>query len=272
MTNQIIETSEFLKSLEVKFGKIRLITGLMGNWYSYHNKLFFDCQENDRNECAKKLFVNPDLDTLIVYFLVKNRDGYQLRDSRFKNIYDHNLKRMINHFHKVLEPSVKHGLQVGGLTYESCIGYGVKIIKHNRPTLANVDDIRQIIEKATGMKYKIINKPNNSEVNLIPNVVKQNDQIIITSVKILSDTIIIFGLKDKTLVKPNDDSSPEWKTYLKKVAWKDAMTLNVREKYYGILVIFDPHVVRYKVELNYPVEKKKLDMAFQALKEINNYK
>ncbi len=77
----------------------------------------------------------------------------------------------------------------------------------------------------------------------------------------------LFAPKDKILEKPKEETGKEWGKYIKSVEWKDAMSLTIREKYYGILLTFDPKTTSFRVELIYPVEKEKLRKACSALSE-----
>jgi hypothetical protein len=265
--SSVIETTKLLKDLEAKYGKISLVTGSMGELYYSKEKIFFTCEDDDKINCVEDIFVSPNLETLIVYFLVKDKNAYQLRDARFKNIYDQNMKRMINHYHKVLEPSVKHGLKVGGFEYERCVGYGSVIIKVKKHTISDMKEIQRIIEEETKLDYRLNRGKESWEAELVPLKDGLEKKPSVASVRLFKDTLVLFGPLDTTLIKPKEDTGLEWDDYEKKVAWKDAMTLTIREKYYGILVNFDPSNTSYKVELNYPVEIEKLRMACKALDE-----
>ncbi len=265
--DDVVEDSKLLEELEVKYGKMRRVTGTMGKWFSRSLKFFFDCDDEDREGCADKMFSSADLDTLIVYFVVKGQDGYQLRDSRFKNIYSQNLRRMIKHFQTVLEPSVRHGLQVGGLAYMECIGYGAVIEARVKQTISDISKIKRIVEEETGLKYQVTEEKDNSDVKILNPLEQGAKPISVAQVRISGNTLALYAPKDKTLEKPAVKSGPEWEKYLKSVAWKDAMSLTIREKYYGILVTFDADTTSFKVELNYPVEEEKLRKACHAVDE-----
>ncbi|MFQ6134910.1 MAG: hypothetical protein ACE5KU_03730 [Nitrososphaerales archaeon] len=266
-TEDVVEASKLLEELEAKYGRMRRVTGTIGKWFSRRLKLFFDCEDDDKKGCAEEIFSSPDLDTLIVYFIVKGQDGHQLRDSRFKNIYGQNLQRMIEHFHTVLEPSIKHGLQLGRLTYVECIGYGAVIEERMKQTISDISEIKRIVEEETGLKYQIIEETDTPDVKILQPSEEEGKPISVACVRISGDTVTLYAPKDKTLEKPEVESGPEWEKYLKSVAWKDAMSLTIREKYYGILVTFDADTTRFKVELNYPVEEEKLRKACHAIDE-----
>jgi len=127
MNQYIIESTRFIEELESKYGMMRKLTGTIGKWFNPNLRLFFDCENTNISKCADKVYSTSNPDSLIVFFIVQSKDGYQLRDSRFKNIYDQNLSLMIERFHKVLEPSIKFGLQMGNLIYIECVGYGAVI-------------------------------------------------------------------------------------------------------------------------------------------------
>lgn len=265
-SSSIIEASKFLDKLQADYGKLRMITGKIGKWYYPDLKIFFDCTEGDKGECAKNILNERDLDSMIVYFIVEGEDGFQLRDSRFKNIYGQNLERMISHFHMVLEPSIQHGLQVGGLKYIKCIGYGAIIESREIETVENIEEIRKIIEEETMIAFRLEDDKNKAGVKLlIPKSFEDNKSIHIVRI---SDTMLsIYAPKNKNIEKPESHTGPEWNNYLKQVTWKDAMSLPIREKYYGILVTFDAETASFKVDLAFPVEEEKLRKACQALIE-----
>jgi len=262
----IIEASEFLDSLKSEYGKLRMITGNIGKWYYPKLKIFFDCPIGDKAECARNILTDRDLGSMIVYFIVEGKDGFQLRDSRFKNIYGQNLERMISHFHMALEPSIRHGLQVGGLKYIRCIGYGAIMESRDIDTIENIEEIVKIVEQETKLQFRIEDdKENPGGKILFPLYSRDNGSI--DRIRISDDMISIYAPKNKNIDKPESHSGPEWNNYLKKVTWKDAMSLPIREKYYGILVTFDSETASFKVDLTFPVEEEKLRKACHALIE-----
>ncbi len=263
----IVESSRYLEELEAKYGKLRRITGLIGKSFSREQRLFFDCNnEFDLAGCVEQIISSPNLETLIVYFIVKAQDGsYQLRDSRFKNIYGQSLKRMIEHFHNILEPSIRHGMQVARLVYIECVGYGVIIEERVADTVSDILEITKILQEETGAKYEAVELQ--GSVVIRPVVRREQQPPTIEEIRITGETLVLYAPQDKTLKKPKLESTSEWDEYLRNVQWKDAMTLNIRETFYGIMVTFDGDKVRYKVELGYPVEVEKLRKACHALEE-----
>ncbi len=264
---EFVHTSKFLNDIESKYGGVRRVTGRMGEWFFSDLKLFFDCKGKAKKRCAENIFASPDLGTLIVYFVVRDQDGCQLRDCRFKNIYSQNLRRMIKHFHNVLEPSITFGFQVRGLTYIECIGYEAVIVKRVTKTISDIMVIKKIIEEEAVLEYQLIEEKGKPETKILCPTDSGSNLVSVAQIQIFDDTVVLYATKDKDLKKPNYESGPEWDKYLKSVSWKDAMSLSLKEKYYGTLLTFDPESVSYKVELNYPVEEKKLRQAFQALNE-----
>lgn len=266
-SKNVVESTKFLEEYETNYGKMRKVTGAIGKWFDPNRKLFFDCDEVKKNSCAEQIYLSPNIDNLIVYFIVKSNEEYQLRDSRFKNIYDHNLGRMIDHYHNVLEPSVKHGLQIGKLVYVECIGYSAIIIDRKKQTVFDIYLIKNIVEEETGVKFQIIENPDKPKDKILLPSQKPDKYISVTRIEISKDTLNLYAPKDKLLKKPIEDSGLEWKKYMKSVEWKDAMGLTIREKYYGTLLTFDSVTTSFKVELNYPVEEEKLRNACKALDE-----
>ncbi len=264
----IVESSKFLEELEAKYGKLRRITGLIGRWFSREHRLFFDCKDEfDLVGCVEQIVSSPNLETLIVYFVVKAQDGsYQLRDSRFKNIYGQSLKRMIEHFHNILEPSIRHGMQVARLVYIECIGYGVVIEERLADTVSDIQKITKILQEETGVKYEAVELQGSVMIRPVERREHQRPPAV-EEIRISGGTLALYAPEDKTLKKPKSESTAEWDEYLRNVQWKDAMTLNIRETFYGIMVAFDGERMRYKVELGYPVEVEKLRKACHALEE-----
>lgn len=266
-SKKVIDANDFLEEYEINYGKIRKVTGTIGKWFDPNRKLFFNCDDVDKSKCVDQIYLSPDIDNLIVYFIVKSKDGYQLRDTRFKNIYDQNLEGMIHHYHDTLEPSVKHGLQVGHLSYIECIGYSAIIKDQKRKTVSDISLIKNIVEKETGFKYQIFENLDKPKEKIFLPLKKPEKNISIARIQISENTLILYAKKDKILKKPDKDFGNEWKKYLKNVQWKNAMSLTIREKYYGTLLTFDPITTSFKVELNYPVEEEKLRKACSAIDE-----
>jgi hypothetical protein len=265
---KIVESSKYLEELEAKYGKLRRITGLIGRWFSREQRLFFDCKnEGDIAGCIEKAVSSSNLETLIVYFVVKAQDDtYQLRDSRFKNIYGQSLNRMIEHFHNILEPSIRHGMQVARLVYIECVGYGVVIEERMRETVSDISEISKVLQEETGVTYQAVTSDELTTLRPVE-LREQKAQFAVEEARIIGGILTLYAPKDKGLEKPKSESAAEWDEYLRNVQWKDAMTLNIRETFYGIMVTFDGEEVRYKVELEYPVELEKLRKACHALKE-----
>ncbi|MCL4436575.1 MAG: hypothetical protein M1503_04095 [Thaumarchaeota archaeon] len=268
LESSIVEASKYLEELEAKYGKLRRITGLIGRWFSRDHRLFFDCEnEFDLAGCVGQIVSSPNVETLIVYFLVRMQDGScQLRDSRFKNIYGQSLKRMIEHFHNILEPSIRHGMQVARLVYVECIGYGVVIEERILDTVSDISEIANVLHEETDVKYEAVESEGAITLRPVGRREQQHAPAI-EEIRISDGTLALYAPKDKTLKKPDSEAAVEWDEYLRHVQWKDAMTLNIRETFYGIMVTFDGELVRYKVELGYPVEVEKLRKACHALEE-----
>ncbi len=266
-TKNVIESKNFLDTYETNYGKMRKVTGTIGKWFDSNRKLFFDCEDINKSKCSDQVYLSQNIDNLIVYFIVKSNDEYQLRDSRFKNIYGHNLSKLINHYHNVLEPSVKHGLQIGKLEYIECIGYSAIIVERKIQTVSDIALIKNIVEEETGIKFKVIENLNKPKEKIFLPSEKLSKYTSVARVEISKDILSLYAPKDKTLKKPKKDDDNEWKKYMKNVEWKDAMGLTIREKYYGTLLTFDSVTTSFKVELNYPVEEEKLKKACNALDE-----
>lgn len=268
MTSEdIVESSSYIEELESKYGKLRRVLGVTGKWFSRSKKLFFDCEEQDRVGCLERLFESRNIGALMVYYIVKGQDGYQLRDTRFRNIYGQTLERLINHYHTVLEPSMKYGLKVGRLDYVECIGYGCSVEAKAKTTISEIPEIKRIIEEETRLTYIPVEGEGLPGVKVLQASGGNMSQISVEKITISKDSVVLYAPRDPSIEKPREESGPEWERYLKAAAWKDAMALSLREKYYGILVTFDVKTASFKVELNYPVEEKKLRKACRALEE-----
>lgn len=268
MTSEdILESSLYIEDLESKYGKLRRVLGVMGRWFSRSKRLFFDCEEQDRVGCLEHLFESRDIDALMVYYIVKGEDGYQLRDTRFRNIYGQTLERLVNHYHTVLEPSMQYGLKVGRLDYVECIGYGCSVEAKAKPTISELSNIKRIIEEETKLTYIPVEDESIPRVKVLQASEGDISRISVEKITIDKDSVVLYAPKDTSIEKPGEESGPEWERYLKAAAWKDAMALSLREKYYGILVTFDVKTASFKVELNYPVEEEKLRKACHALEE-----
>jgi hypothetical protein len=261
---EIVEASKYIGELEEKYGPMRRVTGSIGRWFSRERHLFFDCGAENLEECAERLVSSPSLETLIVYFVVKGPDSHQLRDSRFKNIYSQSLRRMIEHFHNVLEPSIRHGMQVAGLAYIESVGYGVVIKERARETVSDVSEIRRIMVEETGVRYETKEYRGTTVLRPAKN---ETQPIVVDQIRISENILTLYAPEDKSLTKPDVNDGPEWEAYHRSVVWKDAMTLTIREKYYGIMVFFDGETCRYAVELSYPVEEEKIRKACHAIGE-----
>jgi len=165
-----------------------------------------------------------------------------------------------------LEPSIRHGMQVARLVYVECIGYGVVIEERLADTVSDIPDITKILQEETGVKYEAVELQGSITIRPVERREQQRPPAV-EEIRISGGTLALYAPEDKALKKPKSESTAEWAEYLRNVQWKDAMTLNIRETFYGIMVTFDGEKMRYKVELGYPVEVEKLRKACHALEE-----
>jgi len=261
----IVESFRYIEELESKYGKLKRVMGVMGRWFSKRRKVFFDCEEEDKSRCLEGLFESRDIDALTVYYVVRGPNGYQLRDVRFKNIYGQTLDRFVNHYHLVLEPSMRYSLKIGGFEYVECIGYGCSIKVRAKRTISNISEIKRVVEEETGLNYILIEEAA-SGVKVL-NVSGGGGRVPVEKIVVSKESVTLYAPRDLSIEKPEEKAGPEFEKYLRNVAWKDAMALTLREKYYGILVTFDPDTTGFRVELNYPVDEERLRKACHALEE-----
>lgn len=127
MSSEIVLTSSYVKSLKEKYKDLDVPTYKLKEWFSTSRRVFFDCENEDKNACLEQLLKRRDLDAFVILFVVKESSGsYRFMDASFRNLGTETLEHFINRFHKQLEAMTKLGVQATGLEYMECVGHSYK--------------------------------------------------------------------------------------------------------------------------------------------------
>ncbi|MFQ6073590.1 MAG: hypothetical protein ACE5KC_00075 [Candidatus Bathyarchaeia archaeon] len=116
-----------MKSLKEKYKDLNIPTYKLKQWFSTARRVFFDCENKDKNTCLERLLKRTDLDAFVIFFVVRESSGsYRFMDASFRNLGTETLEHFINRFHKQLESMTKLGVQATGLEYMECVGHSYK--------------------------------------------------------------------------------------------------------------------------------------------------
>lgn len=138
MSSEIVLTSSYVKSLKEKYDDLNIPNYKLKEWFSTTRKIFFDCENKDKNACLEQLLKRTDLDAFVIFFVVKESSGsYRFMDASFRNLGTETLEHFINRFHKQLEAMTRLGVQATGLEYMECVGHGYK--EHDKEKRARLN-------------------------------------------------------------------------------------------------------------------------------------
>jgi len=127
MSSKIVLTSSYVKALKEKYKDLDIPAYKLKEWFSTNRRVFFDCENKDKNACLEQLLERTDLDAFVIFFVVRESSGsYRFMDASFRNLGTETLEHFINRFHKQLEAMTKLGVQATGLEYMECIGHSYK--------------------------------------------------------------------------------------------------------------------------------------------------
>ncbi len=133
MSPEIEQMSNYVKALKEKFKDLDIPTYKLREWFSVDNRIFFDCETEDKTTCLDQVLKRTDLDAFIVFFVVKESSGsYRFMDASFRNLGTETLEHFVSRFHKQLEAMTKLGVLATGLEYIECIGHSYKEGKKER--------------------------------------------------------------------------------------------------------------------------------------------
>lgn len=127
MSSKIVLTSSYVKALKEKYKDLAIPAYKLKEWFSTSRRVFFDCENKDKNACLEQLLERTDLGAFVIFFVVRESSGsYRFMDASFRNLGTETLEHFINRFHKQLEAMTRLGVQATGLEYMECIGHSYK--------------------------------------------------------------------------------------------------------------------------------------------------
>ena len=126
MSSTIIPATDYKNSLEKKYKSLSVPFYKLRKWFSSEQKVFFDCEIDDKESCLRGILLKPNLPAFVVYLIVKDvaSGGYSFVDISFRNLGKETLEHFINRYHQQLEIMTKLGLQGSGREYVDCPGHG----------------------------------------------------------------------------------------------------------------------------------------------------
>ena len=125
MDKKIVSTDIFLNTLKEKFGKLEYSSLPAKKWFSYDEKVFFDCEEHDKEKLLDELLKRRDLEEFIAYFIIKKMDGnYELMKVNYNNaLLKESFGHFIRRFFITLEKMARISIQLQGKEYIECAGF-----------------------------------------------------------------------------------------------------------------------------------------------------
>ena len=125
MESEIVLANAYVESLKEKYKGFDLPAYKLREWFSKSNQIFFDCKDQDKNECLELLLKRTNLEAFTIFFVVKEPSGeYRFMDASFRNLGTETLEHFISRYHQQLESMTRLSIQTIGLEYIECIGHG----------------------------------------------------------------------------------------------------------------------------------------------------
>lgn len=127
MQSKIVSATEYANSLEQKYQGLKVSIYKLRKWFETEQKVFFDCESDDKASCLNKILAKPNFPVFIVYLIIKdtNTRSFSFMDISFRNLMGlETLEHFISRYHKQLETMTKLSLQGAGREYVECMGYG----------------------------------------------------------------------------------------------------------------------------------------------------
>ena len=126
MSSDIISSVNYVKTLEEDYTGLRISLYKLRTWYSIKEKLFFDCDNSEKNCCLKSILQKDDFSDFVVFSITKNAGSYQLLDIVFRNLGSETLKHFIKRYTKQLNAMTILSLQSRKIDFIKTIGYTYK--------------------------------------------------------------------------------------------------------------------------------------------------
>ena len=127
MSSDISSSVDYVESLEKEYAGLRISLYKLRAWYSIQQKVFFDCDNSEKNSCLNSILQKDDFSDFVVFLIIKDTDSYQLMDIVFRNLGSESLEHFIKRYTKQLSSMTKLSLQSRNIDYIKTIGYTYKI-------------------------------------------------------------------------------------------------------------------------------------------------
>lgn len=122
-STSILKAEEYLESLNTKYPGIEVPFYKFREWYSTKERFFFDCKENSLKTCLKNRIEFESFSYFRVFFIVKKRDTYMIKDIIYPNIAERNLKSWVLGYEKNLKSSTIMSINASGVYFVDELGY-----------------------------------------------------------------------------------------------------------------------------------------------------
>ena len=126
MSSEISSSVDYVRTLEEEYAGLRISLYKLRTCYSTQQKVFFDCDNSEKNDCLDSILQKDDFSDFVVFLIIKDANSYQLMDIVFRNLGSETLKHFIKRYTKQLSSMTKLSLQSRKIDYIKTIGYTYK--------------------------------------------------------------------------------------------------------------------------------------------------
>jgi hypothetical protein len=126
LSSEISSSVDYVRTLEEEYAGLRISLYKLRAWYSTQQKVFFDCDNPEKNDCLDSILQKDDFSDFVVFLIIKDADSYRLMDIVFRNLGSETLKHFIKRYTKQLSSMTKLSLQSRKIDYIKTIGYTYK--------------------------------------------------------------------------------------------------------------------------------------------------
>ena len=126
LSSEISSSVDYVRTLEEEYAGLSISLYKLRTCYSTQQKVFFDCDNCEKNDCLDSILQKDDFSDFVVFLIIKDANSYQLMDIVFRNLGSETLKHFIKRYTKQLSSMTKLSLQSRKIDYIKTIGYTYK--------------------------------------------------------------------------------------------------------------------------------------------------
>ncbi|MFQ6135237.1 MAG: hypothetical protein ACE5KU_05425 [Nitrososphaerales archaeon] len=125
--SKIISSREYLEELKGRYSGLKYREEVLKKWFYPEEKVFFDAEEEEKEESLKRVLNRKDFASFMVFFIVRRggEEGknYEVMNSSFKNLGGKTVTGFAHTYHVNLEYMTRLSIQMRRLEYLECVGY-----------------------------------------------------------------------------------------------------------------------------------------------------